>query len=200
MMIVALTGGIGSGKSTVSDRFAALGVPVIDTDVIAREQVLPGSPALEEIRSAFGPVVFAPDGTLDRARLRELVFDVPDKRRQLERILHPRILAEMDRRIRALDAPYAIVVIPLLLETDQTSMADRILVVDCAEALQIARVRERSGLNKNQIRRILTAQIDRASRLVAADDVIENNGSLDELIAAVDRLHESYLLLASDRK
>jgi dephospho-CoA kinase len=196
MLIVALTGGIGSGKSAVSDHFAALGTPVIDTDVIAREQVAPGTPALQEIHTLFGAEVIAADGALDRARLRELVFDAPEKRRQLEQILHPRILAEMERQLRALTAPYAIVVIPLLLETSQDSVADRILVVDCEESLQIARVRERSGLTEQQIRQILAAQVDRTTRLAAADDVIENNGSLDELKAATDRLHALYLRLA----
>jgi dephospho-CoA kinase len=200
MLIVALTGGIGSGKSVVSDRFAALGVPVIDTDLIAREQTEPGTPAHQEIRELFGPEVITKDGTLDRTRLRQLVFDSPSKRRRLEQILHPRILAEMVHRLQTINAPYAVVVIPLLLETGQDSIADRILVVDCEEALQIARVRERSGLNEQQVRQILAAQANRATRLAAADDVIENNGSLNELIAATDRLHESYLQLANGRK
>lgn len=200
MLIVALTGGIGSGKSIVSDRFSALGVPVIDTDFIAREQVAPGSPVLQEIRALFGPDVFRSDDSLDRGKLRDLVFDAPDKRLQLEQTLHPRILAEMDRRLQTLTAPYAIVVIPLLIETGLDSLADRILVVDCDEAVQITRVRERSGLDEQQTRKILSAQVDRATRLTAADDVIENNGSLDELIAATDRLHALYLRLASRKK
>lgn len=200
MLIVALTGGIGSGKSTVSHRFEALGVPVIDTDIIAREQVAPGTPALQEIRERFGAEVIGPDGTLDRGKLRQLVFDSTDQRRQLEQILHPRIRAEMERRLQSLTSPYAIVVIPLLLETGQNTLANRILVVDCPEPLQIARVRQRNGLDEQQIRQILAAQLDRATRLAAADDVIENNGSLDELIAATDRMHHYYLQLARNNK
>ena len=198
MLIVALTGGIGSGKSTVSSRFEALGVPVIDTDIIAREQVAAGTPALQKIRERFGAEVIGPDGTLDRAKLRQLVFDSPEQRRRLEQILHPRIRAEMERRLQALTSPYAIVVIPLLLETGQNAMADRILVVDCEESLQIARVRQRNGLDEKQIHQILAAQVDRAARLAAADDVIENSGSLDELIAATDRMHQVYLRLAAN--
>lgn len=197
MFIVALTGGIGSGKSTVSDRFLILGVPVIDTDLIARELVEPTTSAFQEIREFFGAQVIRADGTLDRAKLRQLIFESPDKRCRLEQILHPRILAEMERRLDSLTTPYAVVVIPLLLETGQNTLADRILVVDCEESLQIGRVQNRSGLDEQQIRQILAAQVDRNSRLAAADDVIENNGSVDELITAVDRLHEFYLRLAA---
>jgi dephospho-CoA kinase len=200
MLVVALTGGIGSGKSMVSDRFAALGVPVIDSDVIAREQVAPGCPALQEIRALFGAEVISANGTLDRAKLRARVFDAPDKRHHLEQILHPRILAEMERRLKSLETPYVIVVIPLLLETGQDKMVDRILVVDCDEALQIARVQERSGLSETEIRRIMSAQVDRATRVAKADDVIENNGSLDELRAATDRLHVLYLQAARNKQ
>jgi dephospho-CoA kinase len=196
MLVIALTGGIGSGKSVVSRRFEALGTPVIDADVIAREQVLPGSPGLAEIRSRFGPRVIKSDGSLDRSALRALVFDDPDKRRQLEQILHPRIRRGMEQWLQSLNAPYAVLVIPLLLETGQTTLADRILVVDSPESLQIERVKNRDGLNEARIEQIMAAQIGRADRLAAADDIIENNGSLEALIAATDRLHHTYMKLA----
>ncbi len=197
MLVVALTGGIGCGKSSVSRRFEALGAPVIDADVIAREQVLPGSPALDEIRTLFGPRVIQQDGSLDRAVLRTVVFNAPEKRQQLEQILHPRIRREMELRLQSLNAPYAILVIPLLLETGQNELADRILVVDCTEAQQITRVALRDGLKETQIRQMLAAQVDRATRLGAADDVIENSGNLEELNESTDRLHEFYLRLAA---
>lgn len=196
MLVVALTGGIGSGKSTVSKRFEKLGVPVIDSDLIAREQVTSGSPCLRDIQERFGPAIIQPDGALDRTALRKLVFDNPKKRKQLEAILHPRIRAEMEHRLKALHTPYAILVIPLLLESGQMDLADRVLVVDCPESAQIDRVQQRDGLDPAQLKQILAAQTDRAARLAAADDVIENNGSLDELIAATNQQHLHYLHLA----
>lgn len=196
MLVIALTGGIGSGKSSVSQRLDELGIPVIDADIIAREQVLPGSAALREIETEFGSRVIQQDGSLDRAQLRTLIFNVPEKRQRLEQILHPRIRREMEHRLKLLDAPYAILVIPLLLETGQNELADRVLVVDCPEDQQIARVQRRDGLNDAQMKQILAAQVDRATRLSRADDVINNSGSLSELIAAVDKQHRSYLHLA----
>ncbi len=197
MLVIALTGGIGSGKSSVSHRFEALGVPVIDADIIAREQVLPGSAALEEIKAHFGSQIIKQDGCLDREELRRLVFDSPAKRQQLEQILHPRILKEMQHRLNALNAPYAILVIPLLMETGQYELADRILVVDCPESLQISRVQQRDGLQEAQIKQILAAQVNRSSRLASADDVIDNSSSLQQLLESTDRLHRRYLQLAA---
>lgn len=196
MLTVALTGGIGSGKSSVSKRFEALGVPVIDADVLSRELVSPGAPALQEIARQLGPELIRPDGSLDRAALRNRIFDDPRQRRQLEEILHPRILAGMQQRLATLEAPYAVLVIPLLLEAGQARLADRILVVDCPVESQMARVRQRDGLSAVQVERILAAQASREARLAMADDVIDNSGSLAALTGAVDRQHQAYLQLA----
>ncbi|QYZ65651.1 MAG: dephospho-CoA kinase [Gammaproteobacteria bacterium (ex Lamellibrachia satsuma)] len=198
-LVVALTGGIGSGKSTVSRHFEKLGVPVIDADLIAREQVEPGAPALDEIRKRFGADVITPKGGLDRDRMRSIVFENSTKRLQLQQILHPRIRSEMQLRLVQLDTPYAVLVIPLLLESGQDSLADRILVVDIPEVHQIARVQQRDGLKKTQIGQIIAAQVDRQSRLAAADDVISNDGGLQTLEKAVEQLHQRYLDLAEQR-
>lgn len=197
MLVVALTGGIGSGKSTVSDRFAELGVPVIDADLIARELTEPESPALDTISRAFGPRVLTADGGLDRAALRRIVFADLKARKRLEDILHPRIRRRMEDWLAGIDAPYAVLVIPLLFEAKQTDLADRILVVDAPEPLQIERVRERSGLDIEEIRRILASQTERSYRLKRADDVLDNSGDLVALQDQVDSLHRRYLALAT---
>ncbi|MBA1444124.1 MAG: dephospho-CoA kinase [Chromatiales bacterium] len=198
-LVVVLTGGIGSGKSTVSRHFEKLGVPVIDADLIAREQVAPGAPALDEIRERFGAAVITPMGGLDRDRMRGIVFEDSTKRLQLQQILHPRIRSEMQLRLEQLDTPYAVLVIPLLLESGQNSLADRILVVDTSEVHQRERVQQRDGLNKTQIEQIIAAQVDRQSRLAAADDVISNDGDLRALEKAVEQLHRRYLGMAERR-
>lgn len=195
-MVVALTGGIASGKSAVSDRFAELGTPIIDTDVIAREVVEPGSEGLAEIERAFGRDVMDGDA-LDRAALRRRIFDDPEARARLERILHPRIAAEAERRIAALDAPYAILVVPLLVETGLFGDADRVLVVDVPASLQIERLTARDGIGRDEAAAALRAQADRRDRLARADDVVVNTGSLSELRAEVDRLHRDYRELAA---
>lgn len=195
-MVVALTGGIASGKSAVSDRFAELGAPIIDTDVIAREVVEPGSEGLAEIERAFGRDVMDGDA-LDRAALRRRIFDDPEARARLERILHPRIAAEAERRIAALDAPYAILVVPLLVETGLFGDADRVLVVDVPASLQIERLTARDGIGRDEAAAALRAQADRRDRLARADDVVVNTGSLSELRAEVDRLHRDYRELAA---
>jgi dephospho-CoA kinase len=196
MLTIALTGGIGSGKSTVAACFAQLNVPVIDADQLAREQVAPGSPALTEIALAFGPEMILEDGSLDRARLRREIFAEPQQRRRLEAILHPRIYAEMRRRIQTLQAPYCVLVIPLILETGETAIADRILVVDAPESLQRKRTQIRDGLADAEVDAILRAQISRAERLRAADDIIVNDGDLAHLKEQVVVLHSRYLDLA----
>jgi dephospho-CoA kinase len=198
MFTVGLTGGIGSGKSTVADCFAALGMPVIDTDVIARELTAPGGAGLEAIRAVFGATVMQADGTLDRAALRRRVFADSAARHQLEAILHPRIRQGVEQKLATLTAPYALIVIPLLVETGgYRDVLNRVLVVDCPEAVQIARVMARSGLAHGEIKAILAAQAGRAERLAVADDIIVNTASLEALRAEVAALHQHYLALAA---
>ena len=197
MLVITLTGGIGSGKSTVARIFAELGAPVIDADLVAREVVEPGSPTLAEIASAFGSEVLDRAGNLRRDTLREMVFGDPAARRRLEAIMHPRIREIMVRRLAGLNAPYAILVIPLLLETGQTDLGDRTLVVDLPESLQIERVKRRDHLEDARIRTILAAQCDRSTRLNAADDVIDNQGDPEGLREQVEKLHQRYLALTA---
>lgn len=197
MFVVGLTGGIGCGKSAVTDCFAALGVPIIDADVVARTVVEPGQPALREIVQQFGTDALHPDGTLNRAWLREHIFSNPDAKSILEGILHPRIRAEMHHRLDEFETPYAIFAIPLLFETGQDKSVDRILVVDCAPELQISRVTRRDQASEAQTKSIIASQIDRQSRLAKADDIIDNSGTLDDLCSMVELLHQKYLKLAS---
>lgn len=193
MLKIGLTGGIGSGKSAASAHFAKLGAEVIDTDLLSRELVEPGQPSLAEIVDAFGERMLDGDGRLNRSRLRERIFADPVARRTLEEILHPRIREAMMARAQRSSAPYVIFVIPLLFETGQQSLVDRVLLVDVPEALQRARVGARDGLDDARIDRILQAQTDRETRLRGADDVICNDGTLDELRAAVEKLHLEYM-------
>lgn len=198
MFKVGLTGGIGSGKSTVADCFAAQGVPVIDTDVIARELTVPGGSALAAIRAVFGETVMHTDGSLNREALRSQVFSDSAARCQLEAILHPLIRQGVKQRLAAVAAPYALIVIPLLVETGgYRDMLNRVLVVDCPEDVQIARVRARNGLDPDQINAILAAQAGRSERLAAADDVIVNTSTRAALVAEVAVLHRRYLTLAT---
>lgn len=197
---IGLTGGIASGKSAVADLFAAKGVPVIDTDVIAREVVEPGKPALAEIAREFGPAVLAPDGRLDRRKLRDLVFRDDKRRKTLERILHPRIRDVAEQRAAAAGGAYQVIVVPLLAESPPESpirsTMDRILIVDCSEETQLARLTRRDAESEAQARRMIEAQASRQERLAIADDVIDNDGSLDETARQVDALHRTYLALA----
>src|SRR5262245_52042310 len=196
-MRVGLTGGIASGKSTVAALFADRGVPVIDTDEIAREVVAPGQPALAEVVKMFGSGVLAADGTLDRSAMRTLVFSDPDKRRRLEALLHPRILEEMENRAAGAGGPYQILQIPLLVETGLISRVDRVLVVDADESVQLERLRVRDGTAARAARQMIGAQARREARLANADDVIVNNGDRSTLDAQVARLHDQYLALAA---
>jgi dephospho-CoA kinase len=195
MLRIGLTGGIGSGKSTVCTIFRELGVPVIDSDEIARELVVPGSDALQQIASRFGPQVLHDDGRLDRQQMRELVFGDPNKRQQLEAILHPLIRQEMARQLALLHAPYVILAIPLLLEKGWQQQLDRVLVIDCSEELQRQRATRRDGSPAQTIEHIIACQITRSARLAAADDCIDNSGPLGSLRTQVETLHRRYLSL-----
>jgi dephospho-CoA kinase len=194
---IGLTGGIGSGKSTVAERLAALGAGVIDADLIARELTEPGTQTLARIAAEFGSPMLAADGTLDRAALRERVFLDATARARLEAILHPPIRALMLERAAALRTPYAVLAVPLLFETGQETLVDRILAVDCPEEVQIARVQRRNGLAREEIARILASQIPRAERRARADDIVDNGGALDALDPQIERLHRHYLQLAA---
>jgi dephospho-CoA kinase len=194
---IGLTGGIASGKSMVTQRFAELGVPVIDADVASRTVVEPGKPGLAQVVQRFGASILDADGRLDRRALRNLIFKDPSLRRVLDAILHPLIRAEMEREAEQARGPYLIMAIPLLVEGGGSAQSvDRVLVVDADETLQIQRVQARDGSSEDQARAILASQASRAARLGQADDVLLNTGTVAELRQAVDRLHEQYLQLA----
>jgi dephospho-CoA kinase len=194
---VGLTGGIASGKTAVADMFASLGIPVIDTDLIAREIVSPGSPALQEIAAVFGTDMLQADGSLNRPRLREIVFAEPARRKQLEAITHPRIGAAMEAQCAQAGGPYQVVVVPLLIESGLDRRVDRILVVDCPEELQLSRLMTRDGESAAGAKQLLTAQLSRAERLARADDVLDNSGSLAATRQRVTGLDARYRALAS---
>ncbi|MDH3615100.1 MAG: dephospho-CoA kinase [Gammaproteobacteria bacterium] len=193
---VALTGGIASGKSTVADMFAHLGVPVIDTDIIAREVVQPGQPALDEIRERFGDEVIDATGKLDRTAMRKRIFSDERARLDLEAILHPRIGAETRRQVDAAPGPYQLIVVPLLVGSPLVQFVDRVLVVDCDEELQVERLLARDAETVEQARRILSTQASREARLAIADDVISNDQGLDETRRQVRELDETFRHLA----
>ncbi|MEZ5658668.1 MAG: dephospho-CoA kinase [Burkholderiaceae bacterium] len=196
--LVGLTGGIGSGKTTVAKRFEALGVTVVDTDAIAHELTGPGGAAMPAIRAAFGDGVVAADGRLDRAAMRERVFADPAERKRLEAILHPMIGETTNARALAATSAYVILAIPLLVEGGRWGeRVHRVLVIDCAEQTQVERVMQRSGLSADQVRDIMAAQASRAERLAAASDVIDNDGTPEALDAPVAALHARYLGFAA---
>ena len=193
---IGLTGGIASGKTTVARLFADLRVPVIDADVAARAVVASGTPGLARVIERFGPGVLAQNGELDRRALRDLIFSNPGARRDLESILHPLIRADMERSADQAVGPYVVMAIPLLIEGGPSDRVDRILVVDVDEAVQLQRVMERDGCTAEQAHAILASQTSRSARLAAADDVLQNAGTVTDLRQAVDRLHERYLRVA----
>jgi dephospho-CoA kinase len=196
---IGLTGGIASGKSTVTQRFAELGVPVIDADVASRSVVEPGQPGLAQVVERFGPKVLDAEGHLDRQGLRALIFNDSDSRAALDAILHPLIRTEMELEAAAAQGPYVVMAIPLLIESGNArARVDRVLVVDVDESLQIQRVQARDGGSPEQARAILASQASRNARLAEADDVLLNTGSVADLRQAVDRLHEQYLQLAKN--
>jgi dephospho-CoA kinase len=194
---IGLTGGIASGKSTVTQRFAELGVPVIDADVASRKVVRPGTPGLALVVQRFGAGVLDTDGGLDRRALRNLIFKDSSLRQALDAILHPLIRADMEREAAQAQGPYVIMAIPLLVEGGSAGKrVDRVLVVDADETLQIQRLQARDGSSEDEARAILSSQASRAARLSVADDVLLNTGTVADLRQAVDRLHEQYLQLA----
>lgn len=193
---VGLTGGIASGKSTAAKFFGALGVPILDSDQLAREVVEPGQPSLERLVERFGTSILTADGYLDRPALRDIVFSDPRARADLEALTHPAIGAAMEARSAAAGGPYQVLVIPLLVEKNLKSHVDRVLVIDCEEALQLKRLRDRDGSPPAQAQAILAAQASRAARLKVADDVIRNDQDLSAVQRQVVALHERYLLLA----
>ena len=197
-LVVGLTGGIGSGKSAAADEFARLGATVVDTDAISHELTGPGGAAIAEIRRQFGGAFIDAGGAMNRKRMRDLVFSDAEEKLRLEALLHPMIRAESERRIEAAKGPYAVHVVPLLVESPgHRQRVGRVLVVDCPEELQISRVRQRSGLPDAEIRRIISTQVPRQARLAAADDVIDNSGTVSALQQQVGKLHQSYLKLAA---
>ncbi len=197
-LIIGLTGGIGSGKTTVATFFADLGVDVVDTDAIAHELTLPQGAAISAIREAFGEKYMTDEGALDRKEIRQLVFSDNNSRRKLEAILHPLIRTEVIRRIALFCGPYGMIVVPLLLETSGYSrIVRRILVVDSTEDAQLARTVARTGLDEQVVRGIMAAQLSRAERLQQADDVIVNDSGISHLKQQVDVLHNKYLALAN---
>ena len=193
MLTIGLTGGIGSGKSTVAQHFESLGVPVIDADIITRELVQPGQDALKEIEAHFGADIIQTNGHLNRARLRTLIFENPDERKVLENILHPRARELAQQQISKLNAPYCILCVPLLIESGWIDMVQRVLVIDLPRELQLQRTMNRDGTPEDEIEAIINAQIDRDSRLSAADDVLVNTGDKTSLLEQVDALHQQYL-------
>ena len=194
---VGLTGGIASGKSTVADMFGELGAVLIDTDIIAREVVQPGTRGLQDIVDTFGPGLLDADGMLDRPAMRRLVFADDARRKQLEAILHPNIRQEADRQMQTRGGPYQIVIVPLLVESPLKDLVDRIVVVDCSEEIQLERLLARDSGTNDQARRMIAAQASREERLALADDVIENDEDIDNTRGQVAILHARYLSLAS---
>lgn len=198
---VALTGGIGSGKSQVSAAFAGLGVEVIDTDLIARELTAPGGAAIPLLRQVFGDASLLPDGSLDRKQMRELIFREPEARIRLEGILHPLIRARVAQRLEESVAPYVLMVVPLLAESGNVyrELTDRVLVVDCDPAQQVERLMRRDGASESMARAILAVQASREQRLALADDIIDNRSDLAALEAKVMELHRAYTAFAGEK-
>jgi dephospho-CoA kinase len=198
MLVIGLTGGIGSGKTAVADEFAELGIILIDADLLAREVVEPGSKALAEIAQRFGADIIDKHGSLKRSELRQIVFANQEHKRWLEHLLHPLIRELMLRRIAAAHSPYCILVSPLLLETDQSALVQRVLVVDVSPETQLQRTLQRDNSNPETIKAIIAAQISRSDRLNKADDILTNEGTLHELKDKVLALHTQYLELSRD--
>ena len=196
MLVIGLTGGIGSGKTTVARLFAEKNVPIIDTDQLARDLTQPESSALQEIVRLFGHDILLPNGALNRSKLRSIVFSDKNKRTQLEQVLHPLIRYETLRQIESAKSPYCIVVIPLLFETEANPLIQRVLVVDTPEELQLSRTIKRDHVSEQEVTAILNAQVSREKRLSLANDIIRNDGVFEDLVPEVEKLHQRYLSLA----
>lgn len=199
MLVIGLTGGIGSGKTMATDHFSRLGITIVDADLASRIIVEPGKPALQEIVSHFGKDVLQADGSLNRARLREIVFADPAARKALERITHPRIGEEIARQLAASTSPYTILVSPLLFESSQHRFARRTVLIDVPEVLQRTRAASRDGVSAEQIDAIMAVQMSRKKRRELADDVIVNDGQPEHLYAAIEALHAQYLEMAREQ-
>jgi dephospho-CoA kinase len=199
MLKIGLTGGIGCGKSTVCQQFQALGVDIIDADIIARQLVEPDQPALALLIQNFGKQILDVNGHLNRAQLRKRVFADTKLKQKLESILHPLIYRQIALEVESLHGKYCIIAVPLLLETEQTQIVDRVLVVDCSVETQLERVMFRDQLNREQVLPIIASQMPRAKRIKLADDVIDNSASTEQLAEQIKRLHNSYILLATVR-
>ncbi|WP_411751243.1 dephospho-CoA kinase [Serratia sp. (in: enterobacteria)] len=195
--LVALTGGIGSGKSTVANAFARFGVVIVDADIIARQVVEPGTPALDAIAAHFGNEMLLADGSLNRAALRQQIFSDPDEKRWLNQLLHPQIQRETQRQLANAQSCYVLWVVPLLVENGLQDRADRVLVVDVDSETQLARTMARDGISRQQALNILSAQATREQRLAVADDIIDNSGSTQGIESHVAALHQHYLELAT---
>ena len=198
MFVIGLTGGIGSGKSTVADLFRELGVFAIDADEVSREVVMPGEPALNAIADHFGRIILNEDGTLDRAALRKRIFEDDTEREWLEALLHPRINERLHHYLKEADSPYQLLVSPLLLETEQHRLCQHVLVVDVSQETQIDRTIARDDNDREQVERIIASQIPREKRLAAADDVIDNDQPIDRVRRQVNELHRHYLEMAAE--
>ena len=195
--IVGVTGGIGSGKSAVCKEFERYGINVVDADIVAREVVVPGSDGLADVVSTFGTQVLAGDGTLDRKKLRDIVFKDEKERVKLEEILHPRIRVSITEQLAASKSPYALLCVPLMVERGSSYACNRLLVVDCPEEIQITRVMERDDLTREQVLAIMSTQATREQRLAAADDIIMNDGTIEALAEKIKPLHDKYILLSA---
>ena len=199
MLKIGLTGGIGCGKTTVAKIFGQLNIPVIDADAIAHQLVAIGQPALAEIRQVFGADFLNPDGSLNRKKLKDVIFSDRQQKQKLEALLHPLVYQAIHTQLAQLQAPYCIISIPLLFETGMTGLVDRILVVDCPVKTQIERVQQRDNITTDRILAIIDSQVSRTFRKSHADDVIDNSKTDDRLAEAVKKLHNSYLSLSASR-
>ena len=198
-VVVGLTGGIGSGKSAAAEIFRACGIEVIDADTLAREVVEPGQPALSDIAAHFGSDILTAEGHLDRAAMRKIVFSNPEHKSWLEKLLHPLIAELLQRRLNATKSPYAILESPLLLETEQHKLVDRVLVIDVNPEIQVDRSVRRDGSDEQLIRSIIASQIDRAERIQHADDLVSNEESLEQLRENIEALHSKYLGMITEQ-